>query len=143
MSVNSGSLAIPQNAITGKFPITITFTDNTVLKAFLIIRDEISKQRKVAVSYNGDLGTCSIDGRSDNSISTINDVPFISQTTQEDAIFVGYWEDSTLLTLDTEYLYCGKDSVELEAKFQKNVWKSPQLDYTDWGDDSNSGKSFG
>lgn len=143
LSVNSGSLAIPQNAITGKFPITITFTDNTVLKAFLIIRDEISKQRKVAVSYNGDLGTCSIDGRSDNSISTINDVPFISQTTQEDAIFVGYWEDSTLLTLDTEYLYCGKDSVELEAKFQKNVWKSPQLDYTDWGDDSNSGKSFG
>lgn len=139
----SGNLAIPQNVITGEFPITVTFADNTVLKAFLIIRDEIDRQRKVAVSYNGDLGTCSIDGRSDSSISTINDVLFISQTTQENAIFVGYWEESGLLTLDTEYLYCGKDSVQLEAKFQKDIWKSPTLDGSEWDDDSNSGKSFG
>lgn len=127
--------AIPADAVTGQVPACLQLSDGTTLRFTLLLMDEITEARTVAVATADEAqGTATIAGTEESSVTNKDAVTLTAQPA------AGYdflnWTDSEGRSVSTQnpYVYYGKEGATFTAHFALNKWGVPEQNLRDYND---------
>ena len=123
------SFSVPSSCVTGKGKAVLTLTDGTVLAFSVIVKDNVTASRTVAVaSANSQAGSAAIVGKTAKKFKTAKEVS-VKATANSGYDFLN-WTDGNGKAISTQnpYTYYGADTITLVANFVADKWGQPEAD---------------